>query len=77
MAILDVNDLPRHALYGTGEPIEPEALDHIRAVYTRLAVVFSWQPDDVLVLDNMLVAHGRAPFTGSRRVLVSMATPFA
>ena len=30
---------------------------------------------DVLVLDNMLVAHGRAPFIGPRKVIVSMGDP--
>jgi len=73
----DERDLPRHALYGTGEAIEFDALDHIRSVYTRLAVTFAWQQGDVLLLDNMLTAHGRLSFTGPRRVLVSMATPFA
>lgn len=75
--VKDASDLPRHAVYGTGEPIEPETLDHIRDVYARLAVEFPWQQGDVLLLDNMLTAHGRTPFTGPRRILVCMATPFA
>ena len=28
------------------------------------------------MLDNMLVAHGRAPFRGERKVLVGMADEF-
>jgi hypothetical protein len=28
-----------------------------------------------MLLDNMLVAHGREPFDGGRRVLVAMADP--
>jgi len=38
-------------------------------------VAFPWQPQDVMLLDNMLTAHGRAPFKGSRRILVAMAEP--
>jgi hypothetical protein len=29
----------------------------------------------VLLLDNMLAAHGRMPFTGPRRIVVSMGDP--
>ena len=27
------------------------------------------------MLDNMLVAHGRAPYAGARQILVGMAEP--
>jgi len=36
-------------------------------------VSFPWQPGDLLMLDNMLVAHGREPFAGRREILVGMA----
>ena len=61
----------------TREPIEDEVLDQLRAAYRAATVTFPWQVGDVLLLDNMLVAHGRAPFTGQRRVLVGMAEPQA
>ena len=37
------------------------------------AVAFPWERGDILMLDNMLVAHGRKPFTGPRKILVGMA----
>jgi len=40
------------------------------------AVTFSRQRGDVLVLDHMLTAHGRRPFTGARRVLVAMGNSY-
>ncbi|HEX8558456.1 MAG TPA: TauD/TfdA family dioxygenase [Pyrinomonadaceae bacterium] len=64
--------LPRNAFYGDGAPIEAEALEEIRAAYEREKVSFDWQERDVLMLDNMLVAHGREPFEGPRRVVVGM-----
>jgi alpha-ketoglutarate-dependent taurine dioxygenase len=77
-ALLDAvgpDELPRNACYGDGGEIEPSALDEIRAAYAELRVVFTWRPGDVLMLDNMLVAHGRTAFTGARRVMVAMAEP--
>jgi alpha-ketoglutarate-dependent taurine dioxygenase len=69
--------LPRNAFYGDGAPIEEEALLAIRQSYRRNEVVFPWQKGDVLMLDNMLIAHGRRPYTGSRRVVVGMAEPWS
>jgi alpha-ketoglutarate-dependent taurine dioxygenase len=68
-------DLPRQARYGDGSPIEEDALNEIRRVYKEASIEFDWQVGDVLLLDNMLVAHGRRPFSGSRRILVAMAEP--
>ncbi|MBE0377182.1 TauD/TfdA family dioxygenase [Pseudoalteromonas prydzensis] len=65
--------LPRHSFYGDGEPIEEEYLDVIRQVFLSEKIMFSWQRGDLLLIDNMLYCHGREPFEGNRRILVSMA----
>ncbi len=69
-------NLPRNVYYGDGSAIEPDALEAIRDLYAKTAIAFPWEPEDILLLDNMLAAHGRNPFTGERRVLVGMAEPF-
>ncbi len=46
-------------------------------VLEQCQVTFAWQAGDVLMLDNMLVAHGRSTFQGPRKVVVAMAEPFA
>jgi alpha-ketoglutarate-dependent taurine dioxygenase len=76
LALASEEELPRNAFYGDGTPIEAAALAEIREVYRREAVVFPWQAGDVLMLDNMLAAHGRNPFGGPRKVLVGMAESF-
>ncbi|HVF89346.1 MAG TPA: TauD/TfdA family dioxygenase [Blastocatellia bacterium] len=68
---------PNNTFYGDGSPIEPQVLDHVREAYKAETVRFDWQEGDVLMLDNMLVAHGRAPYSGPRKILVGMAEPFS
>ena len=68
-------ELPRNACYGDGSAIEADVLDHVRGAYEAETVAFPWRSGDVLLLDNMLTAHGRAPFRGPRKVLVGMAEP--
>jgi alpha-ketoglutarate-dependent taurine dioxygenase len=75
LAVVDEEDLPRNAYWGDGRPFEDAVLDEIRAVMREEQVVFPWVAGDVLMLDNMLTAHARAPFRGARRIVVAMAEP--
>ncbi|MBJ6359993.1 TauD/TfdA family dioxygenase [Paenibacillus sp. GCM10012307] len=68
--------LPRNVYYGDGSPIEESVLDEIRGIYNEVSLVFPWQQGDILLLDNMLNAHGRNPYTGKRKVVVAMAEPW-
>ncbi len=70
--VYDEDEFPRNASYGDGTPFGEEELESIREVYRRQEVRFSWQRGDVLMLDNVLVAHGRKRFDGARRILVAM-----
>jgi len=47
-------------------------MDDIRELYRRLAVSLPWQEGDILMLDNMLTAHGRNPYLGERKIVVAM-----
>ena len=58
--------------FGDGSPIDPEALAGIRAVLRQESRPHAWRKGDVFVLDNMLAAHGRRPFTGGRRIATAI-----
>ena len=66
-------DLPTNTYYGDGSRIEPEVLEELREVYRQQTVSFPYRAGDVMLLDNMLTAHGRAPYSGTRKILVAMA----
>lgn len=70
-------DLPNNTYYGNGESIDKETILKLKKAYDDEAVSFPWEKGDVLMLDNMMVAHGRKPFSGSRKVVVAMASPIS
>ena len=73
LSMMSEQDLPRNAFYGDGTSIEDSVIEEINDIYRQEAIAFPWQAGDILMLDNMLFAHGRNPFIGSRKVLVGMA----
>ncbi|MFJ8625997.1 TauD/TfdA family dioxygenase [Kitasatospora sp. NPDC093550] len=72
-AVLAPEDLPQAVTLADGSPIPAEWVEQIRDRGLDSAVDVDWRRGDVLLIDNVLVGHGRRPFTGSRRVLVAMS----
>jgi alpha-ketoglutarate-dependent taurine dioxygenase len=66
-------DWPCHATYGDGSEIDVGDLMEIRRAFAAEEVLFAWQRGDVLMLDNLIAAHGRKPYTGERKILVAMS----
>jgi alpha-ketoglutarate-dependent taurine dioxygenase len=66
------DDLPRNCYFGDGSTIPDAAMDRVLSVYRDLEVSFPWQRGDVVLVDNILAAHGRNPFEGPRKILVAM-----
>lgn len=64
--------LPRHARFGDGTEIPAQDLVRIRQAYELRAFKFVWRQGDVLLVDNLQLAHGRSPFTGSRMHLAAL-----
>ncbi|HEY2737285.1 MAG TPA: TauD/TfdA family dioxygenase, partial [Thermoanaerobaculia bacterium] len=66
-------DLPNNTYYGNGSAIEAECLDILRQAYLEEKTALAWRRGDILMLDNVLAAHAREPFSGRREILVGMA----
>lgn len=69
---LGMEALPHNAYYGDGAPIDPASLDHVRDAYEREMSLFTWRRGHIMVLDNLLFAHGRTPFAGLRKIVTAM-----
>ncbi|MBN6039749.1 TauD/TfdA family dioxygenase [Amycolatopsis sp. 195334CR] len=72
-AIMPEGDLPQSVLFADGSPVPAEYVTQVRDRGLAEAVDVDWAPGDLMLIDNVLVGHGRRPFTGPRRVLVAMA----
>lgn len=55
-----------------GSEIPQDIIYEIYDVMEEQTVRFDWQKGDVLILNNTKILHGRAPYSGQRRVLVAM-----
>jgi alpha-ketoglutarate-dependent taurine dioxygenase len=71
-ALFDEADLPRNVYYGDGTPISDGVVAEVLRVYRKAACSFPWREGDVLLLDNMLTAHGRNPYQGARKIVVAL-----
>jgi len=73
LSIVTENNLPRNVFHGDGSDIQVDDLHHILDVYQSEKIVFQWKRGDVMMLDNVLMAHGRNPFIGERKIVVAMS----
>ncbi|NUP53217.1 MAG: TauD/TfdA family dioxygenase [Catenulispora sp.] len=76
LAMFGEDELPSNTYYGDGTPIPPDVAAHLRQAYRDASTRFDWQQDDILIVENMLAAHGREPYTGTRRIAVAMTELF-
>jgi hypothetical protein len=71
--IMPEEDWPQSVRFADGTPIPDDYVRHVRDRGFESAVDVDWHPGDLLLIDNVLAAHGRRAFTGPRRVLVAMS----
>ena len=67
----DPFNYPQHVIFGDNTEIPIDYLDTVTSVVTDNTHSFKWEDGDVLLIDNALLSHGRMPYTGERKVLVS------
>jgi alpha-ketoglutarate-dependent taurine dioxygenase len=59
--------------FGDGSLIKLSDLRAIRKAIDRETVAHKWKENDLMIVDNLLSAHGRMPFNGERKIILAMA----
>ena len=57
--------------FGDATPISRDLLDEVRRAIAAERIQHRWQAGQVVVLDTFLMAHGRAPFSGPRKIALA------
>lgn len=73
--LLGPDGLPFTTASGDGDPLDRETVEAINAVYDDHAVRVDWEEGDLLVVDNLRMAHSRDPYEGEREVVVALGDP--
>ena len=62
---------PHYVVYADSTEIPPKYIQEIESVIADNTSSFDWERGDVLLIDNVGLMHGRRPFEGNRKILVS------
>lgn len=76
--ILDIlynspEEYPMYVTFGDGKHISENTVVRILNTIEKVTVAPLWDRNELLIMDNELIAHGRSPYAGNRKVLVSMS----
>ncbi|WP_436887911.1 TauD/TfdA family dioxygenase [Nocardiopsis dassonvillei] len=69
--------LPFDTRLGDGTPLTREEVGALNDAYRAATLREPYRQGDLLLVDNILNAHGREAYTGERSVLVAMGDPVA
>jgi len=69
------NDPAKAIRFGDGSPLDRDAVQIAIDLSEQLTFDVPWQRGDAVLLDNFLTMHGRRTFSGTRKVLASLAEP--
>ena len=67
--------LPFNTSFGNGDPVTEDMVEAINETYEANTMQEPWQAGDLMLVDNIRMAHSKEGFEGDREVLVGMADP--
>ena len=69
--------LPFDTAFGDGTELNEDDVRTLNAAYEAATRRERWQVGDLMLVDNILSAHGRDAYQGDRKILVAMGEPVA
>jgi hypothetical protein len=66
------DNFPRTVCFGDGEAIPDAWIEEIGNLMNESAIQIQPETDDVLLVNNLLLAHGRLPYVGDRQIRVAL-----
>lgn len=73
--VYGADGLPFQTFHGNGEPIGEDVVELIAKAYEENTVRHQWETGDVLLVDNLRMAHSREPYQGPRRICAALGNP--
>ncbi|MFJ7205956.1 amino acid adenylation domain-containing protein [Streptomyces sp. NPDC098789] len=67
--------LPFNSTYGSGARLDEDTVLAINAVYEKHTLREPWRAGDLLIVDNLRMAHSREPYEGDREIAVVLGDP--
>ncbi|QNH20779.1 Taurine catabolism dioxygenase TauD, TfdA family [Xanthomonas sp. GW] len=72
--VVGKGNMPHECEYADGEAVDGKVLDEVRRVLNGNKLLFDWQRNDLLMIDNVLMMHGRESFKGERKTLAYLSS---
>ncbi|KJY41361.1 peptide synthetase [Streptomyces sp. NRRL B-1568] len=67
--------LPFNTAYGDGTALDEDTVLAIGAVYDKHTLREPWRAGDLMIVDNLRMAHSREPYEGAREIAVVLGDP--
>lgn len=67
------NDPSKAIRHGDDSPLDKDAVQKAIEIADEITFDVPWQPGDAVIIDNRIVMHARRTFTGTRKVVASLA----
>ena len=71
-SMIAAGKLPTGYSLGNGQELSREQSRELEKVIANACIMWDWQAGDVMILDNLQVAHGRERYKGAREVMVAL-----